>query len=89
MHFQMIDRTATKNVIRDQLLAMASANNRHLSKSQANNYADKFKKGGFDPQDADEIRRITYPDPTGDHAVIHADQDGICGLCDAAIGKVA
>lgn len=89
MRFQMIDRTATKNVIRDQLLAMAAANNRHLSKSQANNYADKFKKGKFDSQDADEIRRITYSDPTGDHAVIHANQHGICGLCDSVIGKAA
>lgn len=89
MHFRAIDRTATKNDIRDQLLVMASENGEPLSDSRANNLADKFKKGRFDPRDVDEVRRITYSDPTGDHAAVHADGHGRCHLCDALIGVAA
>jgi len=61
-----VDPTATKNEIRDALLTMAAAKDHPLSKSRANNLADKFKKGLFDPELA---RVLQYSDPTGEQAV--------------------
>ena len=55
----------TKNKIRDDLMLMAAEQGEPLSKSRANNLADKFKKGLFDP----ELQRIiNYSDPTGETA---------------------
>lgn len=66
MFFRDVDRSATKNDIRDALLDMAHQAGECLSKSKANNLADKFKKGLFDP----ELKRvIQYSDPTGETAV--------------------
>ena len=56
----------TKNKIRDDLMLMAAEQGETLSKSRANNLADKFKKGLFDP----ELQRIiNYSDPVGEQAV--------------------
>ena len=56
----------TKNKIRDDLMLMAAEQGEPLSKSRANNLADKFKKGLFDP----ELQRIiNYSDPVGEQAV--------------------
>ena len=60
------DLTATKNEIRDALLDMAAAKNHPLSRSRANNLADKFKKGLFDPELA---YVLGHQDPTGETAV--------------------
>ncbi len=66
MFFKDVDRTATKNEIRDALAAYATSNGETLSKSTANNLADKFKKGVYDPMLA---RFIQYSDITGEQAV--------------------
>lgn len=66
MFLKSVDQTATKNEIRDALLMIAADNAETLSKSKANNLADKFKKGLYDPMLA---RFIQYTDPTGERAV--------------------
>lgn len=60
------DLTATKNEIRDALLDLAAAKNHPLSQSRANNLADKFKKGQYDPELA---YVLDHSDPTGETAV--------------------
>lgn len=60
------DRSATKNEIRDALLALAATNDHPLSRSRADYLADKFKRGLFDPELA---RVLSYSDPTGEIAV--------------------
>ena len=70
MFFKYVDQSATKNEIRDALLWNASENGEDLSRSRANNLADKFKKGQFDP---DLARFIQYSDPTGEEATRLAD----------------
>ena len=66
MFLKSVDQAATKNEIRDALLTIATDNGETLSKSKANNLADKFKKGLYDPMLA---RFIQYSDPTGERAV--------------------
>lgn len=61
-----VDRSATKNEIRDALISIAAENGELLSQSRANNLADRFKKGKFDPE---LLCRLTYRDPTGEEAV--------------------
>ena len=61
-----VDPAATKNEIRDALLDMAAAKDHPLSRSRANNLADKFKKGLFDPELAYVLQ---HQDPTGEQAV--------------------
>ena len=56
----------TKNKIRDDLMLMAAEQGEPLSKSRANNLADKFKKGLYDPELA---RVLQHSDPTGETAV--------------------
>lgn len=56
----------TKNKIRDELMLMAAEQGEPLSKSRANNLADKFKKGLYDPELA---RVLQHSDPTGEAAV--------------------
>lgn len=63
---ELIDKTATKNEIRDALKLIAGNNGETLSRSRANNLADKFKKGEYDPRLA---RILQYRDPTADEAV--------------------
>lgn len=61
-----LDRAQTKNEIRDRLLVEAFWSGHPLSKSKANNLADKYKKGMYDP----ELQRIiNYSDPVGEQAV--------------------
>ena len=55
----------TKNKIRDDLMLMAAEQGEPLSKSRANNLADKFKKGLYDPELA---RVLQHSDPTGETA---------------------
>lgn len=60
-----LDRAQTKNQIRDRLLVEAFCADHQLSKSRADNLANKYKKGLFDP----ELQRIiNYSDPTGETA---------------------
>lgn len=60
-----LDRAQTKNQIRDRLLVEAFWADHQLSKSRADNLANKYKKGLFDP----ELQRIiNYSDPTGETA---------------------
>lgn len=66
MFFKSVDQSATKNEIRDALLMIATDNNETLSQSKANNLADKFKKGLYDPMLA---KFIQYSDKTGEMAV--------------------
>lgn len=61
-----VDQAATKNEVRDALLDMAGEKGHELSKSRANNLADKFKKGLFDPELA---YVLDHQDPTGEEAV--------------------
>lgn len=61
-----ISRAKTKNEIRDHLLAQAALADHPLSKSRANNLADKFKKGEYDFE-LDYI--LHFQDPTGEEAV--------------------
>ena len=70
MFFKSYNRSDTKNEIRDWLLRTAADNGEELSKSRANNLADKFKKGQFDP---DLARIIHYNDSTGEEATACAD----------------
>jgi hypothetical protein len=70
--FKYVDQSATKNEIRDALLWNASENGGELSQSRANNLADKFKKGQFDP---DLARYIQYSDPTGELATRNVDAE--------------
>ena len=56
----------TKNKIRDDLMLMAAEQGQPLSKSRANNLADKFKKGLYDPELA---KVLQHSDPTGEAAV--------------------
>lgn len=44
----MIDRSATKNEIRDHLIALAAEQGIALSRSRADKYANKYKKGHLD-----------------------------------------
>jgi hypothetical protein len=70
--FKHVDQSATKNEIRDALLWNASENGEELSPSRANNLADKFKKGQFDP---DLARYIQHSDPTGETAARNVDAE--------------
>ena len=72
MFLRFIDRTATKNEIRDLLLYNAEQEGEPLTKARANNLADKFKKGQFDP---DLARIIQYTDPTGETAAKNVDRE--------------
>ncbi len=72
MFFKYVDQSAPKNDIRDMLLWEASENGEELSKSRANNLADKFKKGQFDP---DLARYIQYSDPVGEEASSNVDAE--------------
>lgn len=65
MFYKPVDRDATKNEIRDYLIYLATENGEELSRSRANNLADKFKKGAYDPE---LIRVIQWADPTGEQA---------------------
>lgn len=58
-----LDRSMTKNEIRDELLFINEVMGGSLSKSQANNYADKIKKGKANLKDLQNL--IGYSDPTG------------------------
>lgn len=44
----MINRNATKNEIRDQLIALAAEQGISLSRARADKYANKYKKGQLD-----------------------------------------
>lgn len=70
MFFKAVDRLSTKNEIRDALLTLAAENGETLSKSKANNLADNFKKGHYDP---DLMRIVHYSDPVGEEATACAD----------------
>jgi len=69
--FKDVDRTATKNEIKEALLNIAADNGELLSKSRADVLADKFKRGDFDPMLA---RFIQYSDPVGEEATRNADK---------------
>lgn len=65
-----LDRAQTKNQIRDTLLLMAADAGHPLSKSRANNIADNYKKGVYDPVFIEEMKYILhFSDPTGETAV--------------------
>lgn len=85
MFFKAVDRMATKNEIRDALMSIALDNGEELSKARANNLADNFKKGHYDP---DLMRIIGYSDPVGEEAVACADAGQpwhkLCHVCQAA-----
>ena len=66
MFFKTVDRSATKNEIKDALLDIASQAGQALSNARADKLANKFKKGIFDPE---LMRVIQYSDPTGETAV--------------------
>lgn len=66
MFFKHVDQSATKNEIKVALLEIAADNGETLSKSKADNLADKFKRGLFDPL---LEKFIQYQDPTGEQAV--------------------
>lgn len=72
MYLRYVDRTANKNEIRDALLLTAAENGEDLSKARANNLADKFKKGHYDP---DLARFIQYSDPVGEEAARNVDAE--------------
>ena len=61
-----VDRSATKNTIRDWLLILAHEAGRPLSDARADKLANKFKKGLFDPELAYFLQ---WADPTGEKAV--------------------
>lgn len=61
-----VDRTATKNTIRDWLIILANEAGKTLSQAKADKLANKFKKGLFDPELA---YILAWSDPTGENAV--------------------
>lgn len=61
-----VDRSATKNEIKEALICMAAEKDHPLSKSRADYLADKFKRGLFDPELA---YVLDHADPTGEEAV--------------------
>lgn len=61
-----VDRSATKNEIKEALIYMAAEKDHTLSKSRADYLADKFKRGLFDPELA---YVLDHADPTGEEAV--------------------
>ena len=61
-----VDRSATKNTIRDWLLILAHEAGRPLSGARADKLANKFKRGLFDPELAYFLQ---WADPTGEKAV--------------------
>lgn len=61
-----IDRSQSKNEIRDYLLERAAVADYPMTKSRANNLADKYKKGKYDFE-LDYI--LNYQDPVGEEAV--------------------
>lgn len=63
--FTVIDRSQTRNEIRDVLLRRAEERRHPLSKARADKLAGKFKQGLFD----DEMARVIgWSDPTGETA---------------------
>lgn len=72
MFFKDVDRKATKNEIRDALLAIAADNGEELSPARADKLANNFKKGHYDP---DLMRIVHYSDPVGEEATACADVD--------------
>ena len=72
MYLRYVDRSATKNDIRDSLLLIANENGEQLSPARADKLANKFKKGLFDP---DLAKFIQYSDPTGETAARNADRE--------------
>jgi hypothetical protein len=71
--YRAVDRNATKNEIRDALLDYAAHNDAALSKAKADNLADKFKRGEYDPLLA---YVLGYWDETGETAADNADAEG-------------
>lgn len=58
----MINRNATKNEIRDQLIALAAERGINLSRSRADKYANKYKQGKLDTTPRGPLGGF---DPTG------------------------
>lgn len=72
MFFKDVDRSATKNEIKDALLDIAATNGELLSPSRADKLANKFKRGEYDPMLA---RFIQYSDPVGEEASSNVDAE--------------
>lgn len=67
-----ISRTLTKNEIRDEFLRIATERGRLLSRSRANNMADRYKRGRIvhDSIHKDLVDLYLHADPTG-YTAIH------------------
>lgn len=75
--FKAVDRSATKNEIRDWLLYIGEENGSPISEAKADKLANKFKKGLFDPL---LQKFLQYADTTGEMA---------CGFIHNPYKKVA
>lgn len=68
----MVTRAMTKNQIRDEFLRVADLLKIDLSRSRANNLADRYKKGKsidlLTTPNPEWKRIINYSDPTGEMA---------------------
>ena len=67
-----LDRAATKNENRDQLLANAEEMGVALSRAKADKVANAYKRGRLDEMDPELMRVIGYSDITGETAVRRA-----------------
>lgn len=63
--FKAVERSMTKNEIRDWLLTVAAHHGQELSDARADKLANKFKKGLFDPL---LQKLLHYADTTGEMA---------------------
>lgn len=61
----MIDRSQTKNEIRDQIAQLAADTGNPLSRSRADTLANRFKRGEYDGTLA---YLMNYADPVGEKA---------------------
>ncbi|WP_394163359.1 hypothetical protein [Galactobacter valiniphilus] len=68
-----ISRSLTKNEIRDEFLRLADEQGRLLSRSRANNMADRYKRGRIihDSIHNELVDLCHHSDPTGERAVHH------------------
>ena len=80
-----ISRTLTKNEIRDEFLRIATERGRLLSRSRANNMADRYKRGRIvhDSIHDELVDLFLHSDPTA-AAVIHMDEctRDVCATCE-------
>lgn len=67
--FAGVDRTDTKNTIRDMFVENLAYMGVEISRSKATKLADQYKRGRLDEMDPELMRVLQHSDPTGETAV--------------------